>query len=308
MGRIHVLHENPDWLPPLAAALDATGAPWTDWFLDAGEVDLTAPPPAGVFYNRMSASSYDRDHRYAPELTAAVLAWLAGHGRRVVNGPAALDLEISKARQIAALSAAGVAVPRTVAVVGRDRLVAAARRAFGDGPFVLKPNRGGKGLGVRLFADAGELEAALAAGLPEPVDGTHILQARIDGEPPVVTRAEFVGGRFVYAVEIDTQGSVELCPADVCAVGEGAPAPRFRVIEGIDGELRDGLERFLLANGIEIAGIEYLRDRTGRPLVYDVNTNTNYNAEAEAAAGVSGMRAIARFLEDELRQATRRAA
>jgi hypothetical protein len=31
----------------------------------------------------MSASSHTRDHRYAAELTAAVLAWLERHGRQV---------------------------------------------------------------------------------------------------------------------------------------------------------------------------------------------------------------------------------
>ena len=44
----------------------------------------------------MSASSHTRGHRYAAELTAAVLAWLKRHDRRVVDGSRALDLEISK--------------------------------------------------------------------------------------------------------------------------------------------------------------------------------------------------------------------
>src|SRR5437879_11494063 len=98
----------------------------------------------------MSASSHSRDHRYAAELAAAVLAWLAGHGRRIVNGPRALDLEISKARQYAALEAAGIATQKTVLVAGTDLLVDAARENFAGKPLILKPNRGGKGLGVRL--------------------------------------------------------------------------------------------------------------------------------------------------------------
>ena len=147
MSRIHVIHENPAWLPPLAEALDARGLPWAEWFMHDGAFDLAAPPPEGVFYNRMSASSHTRDHRYAAELTAAVLAWLIRWGRRVVNGPGALDLEISKARQYAALEGQSIATPRTVLVAGRDRVVAAARRYFPGQPVILKPNRGGKGLG-----------------------------------------------------------------------------------------------------------------------------------------------------------------
>src|ERR1051325_3418016 len=148
---IHVIHENATWLEPLARALDSEALPWRDWFLDGGVVDLSRPPPEGVFYNRMSASSHTRDHRYAAELTASVLAWLAGHRRRVVNGPRALDLEISKARQYAALEAAGIRTPRSVLVAGKELLPAAARDHFAGQPVILKPNRGGKGLGVRLF-------------------------------------------------------------------------------------------------------------------------------------------------------------
>src|SRR5438094_1974458 len=159
---IHVIHENAAWLEPLARALDGEGLPWREWFLNEGTFELSQPPPAGVFYNRMSASSHTRDHRYAAELTAAVLAWLAAHGRRVVNGPRALDLEISKARQYAALAAAGIATPRSVLVAGKDRLVAAAERHFPEQPFILKPNRGGKGLGVGLFHSVAALADHLA--------------------------------------------------------------------------------------------------------------------------------------------------
>jgi len=79
---IHVIHENSAWLEPLARALDAEKLPWRDWFLDRGAFDLSSEPPPGVFYNRMSASSHTRDHRYAAELTAGVLAWLSRHGRQ----------------------------------------------------------------------------------------------------------------------------------------------------------------------------------------------------------------------------------
>jgi glutathione synthase/RimK-type ligase-like ATP-grasp enzyme len=151
MTCIHVIHENAAWLEPLAEALDRQAFPWRDWFFDRGVFDLSRPPPEGVFYNRMSASSHTRDHRYAAELTAAVLAWLERHGRHVINGSRALDLEISKARQCAALEAAGLRTPDTVLVAGKDLRVAAAQQHIAAGAFILKPNRGGKGLGVRLF-------------------------------------------------------------------------------------------------------------------------------------------------------------
>ena len=134
MSCIHVIHENAAWLEPLAAALDRQGLSWRDWFLDQGAFDLSRPPPEGVFYNRMSASSHTRGHRYSAELTVSVLAWLEQHGRRVVNGSRALDLEISKARQYAALEAAGIRTPDTVLVAGKDLLVEAAQQHFAGNP------------------------------------------------------------------------------------------------------------------------------------------------------------------------------
>jgi hypothetical protein len=322
MHRIHVIHENPAWLPPLAEAFERRRLPWTEWDLSGGVFDLAAPPPEGVFYNRMSASSHTRGHRYAAELTAGVLAWLTRHGRRVVNGPRALDLEISKVRQYAALEAAGVAVPRTVLVLGEvERILAAAREHFAGDPLILKPNRGGKGLGVRLFPNLDALGGYLHA-LPDdehPADGLWLLQKYVRSERPVITRAEFIGSRFLYAVEVDTSTGFELCPADVCAVDAGpspteVPAPRFRVLEeGIDPQLRSRLEDFLSANGTEVAGIEFIRGDDGQMLVYDVNTNTNYNPDAEAKAGLagtdrSGPGAIAAFLGAELAASTTLAA
>jgi hypothetical protein len=313
---IHVIHENAAWLEPLARALDADHLPWRDWFLDSGVFDLSRPPPEGVFYNRMSASSHTRDHRYAAELTASVLAWLAGHGRRIVNGPRALDLEISKARQYAALEAAGIATPKTVLVAGRDRVAAAAREHFGigpgaagsaGGPVILKPNRGGKGLGVRLFHTDEALHQYLdSADYEPPVDGINLLQQYVRAPVPLITRAEFIGGRFLYAVEVDTSEGFELCPADACAVDDAfcpageEPRAKFTIIDSIDDGLKQRYEAFLASNGIEVAGIEFIRDSAGAVYTYDVNTNTNYNPDAEARAGRSAMTTLARFLGQEL--------
>src|SRR5437870_349653 len=307
MSHIHVIHENAPWLTPLAAALDRQRLPWRDWFLDRGVFDLSRPPPEGVFYNRMSASSHTRDHRYAAELTAAVLAWLERHGRRVVNGSRALDLEISKARQYAALETAGIRTPDTVLVAGKALLEAAARQRFAEGPFILKPNRGGKGLGVRLFHTADALTGYLdGADYEPPVDGLHLLQQYVRAPVPLITRAEFVGGRFMYAVEVDTSDGFELCPADICAVGDAfcpagdEPRAKFTIIDRIDPDLKQRYEAFLAANEIGVAGIEFITDADGVVYTYDVNTNTNYNPDAETRANRSGMETLARYLGTEL--------
>ncbi|MGF9760359.1 hypothetical protein AAII07_34735 [Microvirga sp. 0TCS3.31] len=311
MAKVYVIHENSVWVEPLRIAFAELGTPLEEWFLDQGVLDLRSPPPDGVFYNRMSASSHTRDHRYAAEYTGTALAWLERHGRTIVNDSRALKLEISKVAQYESLASFGISTPDTLAVVGRDHIVAAAGRL--GFPLILKHNRGGRGLGVRLFLSRAALEEHLASSdFEEPIDGITLVQRYIQAPEPFITRLEFVGGRFLYAVRVDTSQGFELCPADACqvdasAIGSAAcPAvassEKFRVVEGYQNPMIPTYERFLAANGIGIAGIEVIVDGEGRPFTYDVNTNTNYNPDAEARAGVFGMRSIAQYLDGLLRQ------
>ena len=303
--KIYVIHENEEWVVPLRKAFEERGLPHAEWHLDQWAVDLSARPPRGVFYNRMSASSHTRGHRYSAELTSTVLAWLERHGRIVVNDSRALDLEISKTRQYMRLEHEGIAVPKTVAVVG-DRALPDALSAFARGPLIVKPNRGGKGLGVRLYETPQQiLQAAERGELPETIDGTLLIQEYIRGESGHVYRAEFVGGRFLYLVKIDATGGFELCPADVCELDGFCPAtPTGRKFEIVDGVITSNqiarYQRFLRNNGIGVAGIEFVVRPNGERVTYDVNTNTNYNSEAERVAERSGMGAIAAYLGDLL--------
>ena len=308
MAKAFVIHENDAWVEPLRAAFAEIGTPFEEWFIDRGALDLRSAPPEGVFYNRMSASSHTRGHRYAPEHAGAVLAWLERHGRTVVNGSRALALEISKVAQYQALAGFGIDTPDTIAAVGREH-VAAAADAIGY-PVILKHNRAGKGLGVRLLLSRAAVDEHLASSdFEEPIDGITLVQRYIEAPEPFITRVEFIGGRFHYAVRVDTSEGFELCPADQCRIGEAAPAgdafeacpatapsEKFRIVDGFSHPLIPAWERFLAANDIGVAGIEFIVDRQGKAWTYDVNTNTNYNPDAEARAGKFGMRAIARHL------------
>jgi glutathione synthase/RimK-type ligase-like ATP-grasp enzyme len=295
---VFAIHENPDWWPPFAAAFEAQGVPVEEWLLTgSGRLDLDSEPPEGVFWSRMSASSHTRGHMLAKEQTRAVLAWLEGHGRRVVNGRRVLELEMSKVEQHAALRAVGVDVPRTLAVLGgpdaHDDLRDAARSL--PPPFISKHNQGGKGLGVQRFDSHGAFDDAVVEGRVEPgPDGLLLLQEYVAPAEPFVTRAEFVGGDLVYEVRVATTQGFELCPADACALpGE---APLFELRKDHQPPHLAGLRRFLELTGIEIAGIEYIETADGRVVTYDINTNTNYNPEVEAQAERSGPREIARYL------------
>lgn len=293
--RVHIVHDNPQWIAPFAAAFDAAGIPHQEWLLGEGTVDLDAPPPSGVFWSRLSASAHTRDRARAKEQGRAILRWAESWGRPVVNGSRALELEVSKAAQHSALRAHGIEVPRTVVAFTVDDAVRAAE-SLGF-PLIVKHNQGGKGLGVHRVDTAGELAqwAADPDAAASP-DGIVLVQELLRTATPSITRAEFVGGEFLYAVRVDTSGGFELCPAEACAVAD-APAP-FALRADIDAQhpLIASLTGFLREHGIAIAGVEFAETIDGRAVVYDINTNTNYNPDVEAQAARGGADAVAAYL------------
>jgi hypothetical protein len=198
-----------------------------------------------------------------------------------------------------------------VAAIGRDNILDAAGKMRGS--FITKHNRAGKGLGVHLFHNVDALKQHLDSdAFEDSIDGITLIQEYIRAPEPYITRVEFVGGQFLYAVRVDTSLGFELCPADVCQIGDAfcpvgetapvAAAPRFQIIDRFSHPIIDKYRRFIAANGIGISGIEFITDERGEIYTYDVNTNTNYNSDAEAQAGLYGMRAIAAYLGDELQK------
>ncbi|TSB47871.1 ATP-grasp domain-containing protein [Alkalicoccobacillus porphyridii] len=308
MKKIYVIHENQEWSVHLFNRLEELGLPYEDWHLASGTIPLHEAPPEGIFYSRMSASAHTRDHRYAPELAAAVLSWLERHGRTVVNNSRALQLELSKVTQYMELERFGVRTPKTIAAVGYEQILQSAD-AFEGQPFITKHNRAGKGLGVRLFQNKPALEAYLKSDeFEEPVDGITLLQQYIEAPEPYITRCEFVGGQFVYAVRVNTSEGFELCPADACSIedlfcpaGE-EPQAKFQIDESFNDPVLESYAKVLEANGIQIAGIECIRDKEGNLYSYDINTNTNYNSEAEEKAGTYGMLEVAKYLGSLLKE------
>ena len=213
-------------------------------------------------------------------------------------------------QQYAALRAAGIQTPHTIAVTGTQAMIKAARQMAT--PFITKHNRGGKGLGVYLFQHSKALAAAIEdARIELPVDGIYLVQQYIQSHAPFITRCEFIDGQLVYAVQVSTENGFELCPADACQAGDAwcptteGELPRFHIIDSFNEPLLvKRYQAFLQANAIEVAGIEFITDGEGRHWTYDVNTNTNYNHAAEERAKVSAPKRLARFLGSLLNENT----
>ena len=202
--------------------------------------------------------------------------------------------------QYTALEGAAIPFPRTVAAVGREKIVEAWDRI--DGPVITKHNRAGRGLGVHLFQDRKALRDYVFGDEFEPsVDGVTLVQEYIQAPEPCIVRVEFIGREFLYAVRVDTSDGFELCPADACNVedptrmfkaGDGpAQKNKFEILENFEPPFLSGMQQVMRENDIHIAGFEFILDKAGKAYVYDINTN--YNADAERRRGVSAMDRLA---------------
>ena len=308
MSTIHILYENDAWLPPLLSALRERGLTPELHFVDGGTFDLGGTPPEGIWINRMSPSSHTRGHQGGVQYATELLGWLEAHGRRVINGSKAFSLEVSKVKQDIALRAFDILTPRTIVVVGHERLKAAARDM--SLPFITKHNQGGKGLGVKLFRDLESFDAYVdGPDFVEDPGGVTLLQQYIEPVEPHITRVELVQDQFVMAIHSSTESGFELCPAVECA-DDSAFCPvggsgKFREASDFDAEdpLVHRYVELMAALRIDVAGIEFVTGKDGRRYTYDINGTTNYNAEVEEAAGVSGMAYIAELAERLLSQA-----
>jgi len=304
--KAYIIHENDEWTIPLKLELKNLGVDFEDWHVEKANIDLGKNPPEGIFYNRMSASSHARGHRYAPEFTATILNWLKNNKRRIINNGNALALEISKSLQYLKLNEAGIKTPKSIYCNSKEQIVKAADHF--SKPFITKHNRAGRGLGVKLFQNKDELKIYVnGSNFEHSIDGITILQDYIEANPKVIHRVEFVNSKFFYTVQVDASESFELCPADACNVEEqfcptNPDGNKFMILKDYKNTEIASYERFLKQNDIEVAGIEYITDTKGVHYTYDVNTNTNYNSIAEKKAGLFGMKQIALFLNEELQK------
>ena len=304
MKKINLIHENDEWLIPLRNSFKKINAPFVEWHMDKANIDIKKSPPVGVFYNRMSASSHTRGHRYAPEDTKVVLNWLENHKRRIINNSKALKLEISKQIQYQELKKYNIKFPKTFFCKDKNSLLENSNNF--DKPFITKHNRAGRGLGIKYFNNTSELNKYVNSDQFEPsIDGTTLLQEYIIADPQTIIRVEFVNSELLYAVQVDATEGFELCPADPCNLEEKyCPANpdgnKFMIIKDYNNNEISKYQSLIKSNGIEIAGIEYIQGKDGQFYTYDINTNTNYNSIAEKKSSFKGMQTIAKFLFDEL--------
>ena len=310
----YIIHENEEWLIPLRKALEKFDVQYEEWLLDDMTINIDQSPPNGIFFSRMSASNYTRNHLHSNQSSNIILTWLENHNRRVINGTNVLKIEFSKVLQQLLLKQSGFKTPKTIVAVGINKIKEAASN-LNVYPMIIKPNQGGKGFGVKLINTINELDEMLEDNLiNSSKDDTWLLQEKITTNEEFITRMEFIGGNFIYSLKVFSKNSFELCPADACEVDldQFCPVdetndiknsqPSFFIDDEPDKNLAKQLTIFLKKHQIEVAGVEFIRNKDGVPIFYDINTNTNYNLNAEKQSKVNknGMEEIALFLKSEL--------
>ena len=288
MADLLVLYEHPEWFKPLWAALDRRGIAYDAVRLEDHIFDpADRSPPAPVVFNRLAMSAFLRSGEHAIFYTQALMAHYAHAGARVLNGSAALAIDTSKARQHSLFAALGLATPAT-RVVHRRADVARAASALRF-PVMVKGNIGGSGAGMVRYDDPEDLALYAQEGsTPVGVDGVALVQEYVPARDGRVYRCETLGGRFLYALQIDGAGATfDLCPADVCAAdraGKGV-AVSLSAYQP-PAEIVQAVEAVAQAAHLDVGGVEYMiDDRDGAARFYDINGLSNFVADPMTVLG-----------------------
>lgn len=275
MTALAILYEHPAWFAPLFAALDRHGIPYLPLRPGTAFDPADPAPPAPLVLNRIAMSSFLRDAHHPIFWAQSLLAQWQLRGARVLNGPAALAIDTSKARQLALLASLGLATPRTRAV-HRPADLAEAAAAIGY-PLIVKANIGGAGAGIARYDSADALRAAIADGThPSSIDGVLLVQDYVPARGGQILRLETLDRAFLYALEVEGAGTFDLCPADACQI-PGAPIPMRATDPG--PALRQAAEAIARAAHLDLGGVELMiDDRDGTPRFYDINAMSNFVA------------------------------
>ena len=275
-----ILYEHPKWFEPLFAALGRRGIAYEAIQLSNHSFDPASNgAPAPVVLSRVAMSSFLRDADHGIFYAQALLAHWAAAGARVLNGADVLAVDSSKARQLSLIAGLGLATPVTRVVHSARDLVAASKGM--RYPLLVKVNIGGSGAGIVRYSNEEELARSIAEGtVPDSVDKVLLLQEHVPSRDGSITRIETLGGKFLYAIEVESGGDTfDLCPADACIAQPGRSAIRMREIEA-HPEVIEAAERIAQAVGLDVGGVEVLiDDRDGTPRYYDINGLSNFVAD-----------------------------
>ena len=302
LADLALFYEHPQWFAPLFAVLDRRGVDHVAIHADGHRFDpADRVAPGRVVVNRIAMSSFLREAEHPIFYGQALTAHWAACGARVVNGADVLAIDASKARQLSLIAGLGLGIPAT-RIVHRaaDLVAAAATLRF---PLVVKANIGGSGAGIVRYDTADQLAAAVADGsVPDSIDRVLMVQEYVPVRGDAITRIETLGGKYLYAIDVNGGGGFDLCPADVCLAAPGKPTVTVARADPAP-ELIAAAERIAQAAGLDVGGVEVMiDDRDGVPRFYDINALSNFVADPLAVLGWDPHERLVDWLEAAIRE------
>jgi hypothetical protein len=302
-AQLAVLYEHPQWFQPLFAALDRRGLPYAAIELAGHRFEpASRDVPAPLVLSRVAQSSFLRESEHPIFYAEALLDHWSRLGARVLNGADVLAIDSSKARQLSLIASLGYAVPKTRVVHrARDLVAAAEGMAF---PLLVKVNIGGSGAGIVRYSSAQELRASIAdRTVPDSVDQVLLVQDYVPPRGGTILRLETLGGRFLYAIEVESGGdNFDLCPADACIAQPGKPAISMTSVTP-PSALIEAAEQIARAAGLDLGSVEVvIDDRDGTPRFYDINAMSNFVADPISVLGWDPHDRLIDYLETLIRQ------
>jgi glutathione synthase/RimK-type ligase-like ATP-grasp enzyme len=300
--QLAVLYEHPQWFQPLFAAVERRGMRYIPIQLAGHSFDpASRDAPAPLILSRVAQSSFLREPEHPIFYAEALLDHWERLGARVINGADVLAIDSSKARQLSLMTSLGYAVPQTRVVHrARDLLAATEGLTF---PLLVKANIGGSGAGIVRYSSAEELRASIADRMiPDSVDKVLLVQDYVPPRGGSIIRVETLGGKFLYAIEVESRGdSFDLCPADACVAQPGRAAIRMAAVTP-SPEIIEAAERIARAAGLDLGGVEVvIDDRDGTPRFYDINAMSNFVADPLNVLGWDPHERLIDFLEVQLK-------
>jgi glutathione synthase/RimK-type ligase-like ATP-grasp enzyme len=302
IAQLAVLYEHPQWFQPLFAALDRRGMSYAPIQLSGHRFDPASREiPAPLVLSRVAQSSFLREPEHPIFYAEALLDHWAQCGARVLNGADVLAIDSSKARQLSLITSLGYAIPKT-RVVHRAKDLPAATEGL-EFPLLVKANIGGSGAGIVRYSSADELRASVADRfVPQSVDQVLLVQDYVPPRDGSIIRLETLGGRFLYAIEVESRGdNFDLCPADACVAQPGRAAIRMAAVTPAP-EIIEAAERIARAAGLDVGGVEVvIDDRDGTPRFYDINAMSNFVADPLNVLGWDPHDRLIDFLEAQIK-------
>jgi glutathione synthase/RimK-type ligase-like ATP-grasp enzyme len=301
-----ILYEHPFWHQPLFDELDKLGVSYLKIDLTNDALSLLDIPTANVYYNMVSPSAYKRDNQKAIPFSRAICNALEKNKKKVLNGSASNELEFSKSNQIALLNSIDAQSPNTIIFNTISSLSMIKEIQY---PMILKPEQGGSGARIYLINSFEELENLLTTQpelwLP---DNLLLLQEKLDYDEIFgIIRIEFIEDEMLYAMRIVSHGAYNLCPSivcnpeddsnSICEIPTLASKPEFYpYLEISDKEILEA-KRVFKATNHSIGSVEYIIDKKGGQVFYDINANSNLRDSIGQAFGVKPFEKVAQYLQ-----------